>query len=50
MVYMQRSRGYEWRDAMSIDDISNAVQLVKSLRLYDFFNQPSAKGFIVGRR
>ena len=31
MIYMQRSRGYEWRDAMSIDEIAEAVNLVKSL-------------------
>ena len=31
MVYMQRSRGYEWRNAMSIDEIKNAVNFVKSL-------------------
>ena len=31
MVYMQRSRGYAWRDAMSIDDIKDAVDFVKAL-------------------
>ncbi len=31
MVYMQRSRGYAWRDAMSISDIDDAVKFVKSL-------------------
>ncbi len=31
MIYMQRSRGYAWRDALSISDIENAVNLVKSL-------------------
>ena len=31
MVYMQRSRGYAWRDALSIDDIEDAVMLLKSL-------------------
>ena len=29
MVYIQRSRGYEWRDALSVEDIGKAV---KSLR------------------
>ncbi len=31
MIYMQRSRGYEWRNAMSIDEIEQAVQFVRSL-------------------
>lgn len=31
MIYMQRSRGYAWRDAMSINDIEDAVDFVKSL-------------------
>ena len=31
MIYMQRSRGYAWRDALSIEDIANAVQYLKSL-------------------
>ena len=31
MIYMQRSRGYEWRNAMSIDEIHDAVNYVKSL-------------------
>jgi len=30
-VYMQRSRGYAWRDALSISDISEAVKFVNSL-------------------
>ncbi len=31
MIYMQRSRGYEWRNAMSIDEIEDAVKFVKNL-------------------
>lgn len=31
MIYMQRSRGYAWRDAMSISDIKEAVEFIKSL-------------------
>ncbi|MBO7345026.1 MAG: methionine gamma-lyase family protein [Clostridia bacterium] len=31
MIYMQRSRGYAWRNAMSIDEISDAVNFVKNL-------------------
>ncbi len=31
MVYMQRSRGYDWRDAFSIDDIEKAVKFVRDL-------------------
>ena len=30
MVYIQRSRGYEWRNALSISDIEQAVKFVKS--------------------
>lgn len=31
MIYLQRSRGYEWRDALSIAQIEEAVNYVKSL-------------------
>ena len=31
MVYMQRSRGYAWRNAMSVDEIADAVEFIKSL-------------------
>lgn len=31
MIYLQRSRGYEWRNALSIDEIADAVNFVKSL-------------------
>lgn len=31
MIYMQRSRGYEWRNALSIEEISNAVDFLKKL-------------------
>lgn len=31
MVYMQRSRGYAWRDALSITEICETVEFVKSL-------------------
>ena len=31
MVYMQRSRGYEWRNAFSISQIKEAVDYLKSL-------------------
>lgn len=30
MVYLQRSRGYEWRDALSISDIERLVKFVKN--------------------
>lgn len=29
MVYMQRSRGYDWRNAFSVDDIEKAVKFVR---------------------
>ncbi len=31
MVYLQRSRGYEWRNALSISEIEYAVSFIKSL-------------------
>ncbi len=31
MIYLQRSRGYEWRDALSIEDIKEAVDFLRSL-------------------
>lgn len=31
MVMIQRSRGYEWRDSLSIEKIAKACQLVKSI-------------------
>lgn len=30
MIYLQRSRGYEWRNALSISDIKSAVEFVRS--------------------
>ena len=36
MIYMQRSRGYEWRNAMSIDEIHDAVNYVKRFKNVDF--------------
>ncbi len=30
MIYLQRSRGYSWRNALSIDDIENAVIFLRS--------------------
>jgi len=30
MIYLQRSRGYEWRDALSVEKIERAVNFVKS--------------------
>lgn len=31
MVYIQRSRGYNWRPALKIDDIGRAVEAIKSI-------------------
>ncbi len=31
MIYLQRSRGYEWRNALSIKDIEEATSYIKSL-------------------
>ncbi|MBQ9513541.1 MAG: methionine gamma-lyase family protein [Clostridia bacterium] len=30
LIYIQRSRGYEWRDALSINDIKSAIETIKS--------------------
>lgn len=30
IVYLQRSRGYEWRNALSIDEIADAVNVLKN--------------------
>lgn len=32
VVFIGRSRGYQWRNALSISDIKHAVQLVKSIK------------------
>lgn len=32
MVLIQRSRGYEWRPALSIDEIEKAISLIKSIK------------------
>lgn len=31
MIYLQRSRGYEWRNALSIEDIEEIVKFIKNL-------------------
>lgn len=31
MIYLQRSRGYEWRNALSISDIEQAVNFIREL-------------------
>lgn len=36
MIYMQRSRGYEWRDALTISEIEDACKFIRSLN----FNGP----------
>ena len=32
MVYLQRSRGYAWRNALTIDEIQKAVSFVRAIR------------------
>ena len=32
MVYLQRSRGYAWRSALTIDQIAEAIRFVRSIR------------------
>lgn len=31
MIYFQRSRGYSWRNALTIDDFGNAVNVIKKI-------------------
>ena len=31
MVFIQRSRGYEWRDPVKVEDIRKAVEAVKAI-------------------
>lgn len=33
LVFIGRSRGYEWRDALSISDIQNAVESIRKVKL-----------------
>lgn len=32
MIYLQRSRGYAWREALTIDKIRDAIEFVRSIR------------------
>lgn len=50
MVYMQRSRGYAWRDAMSIDDIKETVDLIKSLGFNGCFMLDNCYGEFLDKR
>ncbi len=50
MVYLQRSRGYEWRDALSIDEIHDAVEFVKSLGFKGFFMLDNCYGEFIEKK
>ncbi len=50
MVYMQRSRGYAWRDAMSIDDMKETVDFIKSLGFNGCFMLDNCYGEFLDKR
>ena len=50
MIYMQRSRGYAWRDAMSIDDMRDTVDFVKSLGFDGCFMLDNCYGEFLDKR
>lgn len=50
MIYMQRSRGYAWRDAMSINDIKEAVDFIKSLGFDGCFMLDNCYGEFLDKR
>lgn len=50
MIYMQRSRGYAWRDAMSIDDMKETVDFIKSLGFDGCFMLDNCYGEFLDKR
>ncbi len=50
MIYMQRSRGYEWRNAISIEEISDAVKFVKNLGFDDCIMLDNCYGEFIEKR
>ncbi len=50
MVYMQRSRGYEWRNAFCIDQIQQAVDFVKTLNFSGCFMLDNCYGEFIEMR
>ena len=50
MVYMQRSRGYAWRDAMSINDMKEIIDFIKSLGFDGCFMLDNCYGEFLDKR
>lgn len=50
MIYLQRSRGYEWRDALSIAQIEDAVSYIKSLGFNGFFMLDNCYGEFIEKK
>lgn len=50
MVFLQRSRGYNWRNAISIDDIEKCVQVVKKYSPNSIFVVDNCYGEFVAEK
>ncbi len=50
MIYIQRSRGYAWRDALSIADIEDIVSYIKSLSFDNCFMLDNCYGEFLDKR
>lgn len=50
MIYIQRSRGYEWRNAISIDEIEDIVAFIKSLGFENCIMLDNCYGEFVDKR
>ena len=50
MIYMQRSRGYEWRDAFSIAEINDAVDYIRSIGFTGFFMLDNCYGEFIEKQ
>ncbi len=50
MIYMQRSRGYAWRDAMSIDEMKDTVDFIKLLGFDGCFMLDNCYGEFLDKR
>ncbi len=50
MIYMQRSRGYAWRDAMSINEMKDTIDFIKSLGFDGCFMLDNCYGEFLDKR
>lgn len=50
MIYIQRSRGYEWRNALSVDQIASAVNFVRELGFNNCIMVDNCYGEFVDKR